>query len=150
MVDTIGVNTCFVEGQTMLGFGSTDVYVRRVWVLGPNHLCESCAGDDPACARRPRGDDSLISLSLPSRCCSTTNRRNRAIRSSWEKPALASTRELQFREGFEFSIFRPMPVSFHQRDGLQWIAGGQARIIIIDGSGPHHVELIAYKYCVGC
>src|SRR5579872_2119813 len=36
--------------------------------------------------------DSLSSLSLPSRCCSTTNRRNRAMRSFREKPALASTR----------------------------------------------------------
>src|SRR6476646_8738337 len=36
--------------------------------------------------------DSLSSLSLPPRCCSTTNRRNRAMRSFREKPGLASTR----------------------------------------------------------
>src|SRR5712691_168504 len=36
--------------------------------------------------------DSLISPSLLSKCCSTTNRRNRPNRSLREKPGLASTR----------------------------------------------------------
>jgi uncharacterized protein (TIGR03437 family) len=38
MVDITGNNTNFVDGLTTLGFGSSDMYVRRVWVLGPNHL----------------------------------------------------------------------------------------------------------------
>jgi uncharacterized protein (TIGR03437 family) len=33
-----GVNTRFVDGQTMLGLGSSDVFVRRVWVLSPTRL----------------------------------------------------------------------------------------------------------------
>ena len=38
MVEINGINTSFVDGQTNVGFGSSDVYVRRVWVLSPNHL----------------------------------------------------------------------------------------------------------------
>jgi uncharacterized protein (TIGR03437 family) len=37
-IDITGVNTNWVEGQTALGMGSSDVSVRRVWVLAPNHL----------------------------------------------------------------------------------------------------------------
>src|SRR5580700_8459485 len=38
MIDVTGVNTNFAQGQTIVGFGSSDVYVRRVWVLSPTHL----------------------------------------------------------------------------------------------------------------
>ena len=38
MIDVTGINTSFVQGQTTVGFGSSDVFVRRVWVLGPTHL----------------------------------------------------------------------------------------------------------------
>lgn len=38
MVDVTGSNTRFVDGQVTLGFGSSDVFVRRVWVLSPTHL----------------------------------------------------------------------------------------------------------------
>ena len=38
MIDITGVNTSFAQGQTSVGFGSSDVYVRRVWVLGPTRL----------------------------------------------------------------------------------------------------------------
>ena len=31
-------NTQFVDGQTTVGVGSSDITVRRVWVLSPNHL----------------------------------------------------------------------------------------------------------------
>jgi uncharacterized protein (TIGR03437 family) len=38
MIDITGVNTQFVDGQTTVGVGTSDVTVRRVWVLSPNHL----------------------------------------------------------------------------------------------------------------
>jgi uncharacterized protein (TIGR03437 family) len=38
MVDITGVNTNFVQGQTIVGFGSSDIFVRRVFVLTPTHL----------------------------------------------------------------------------------------------------------------
>lgn len=38
MVEITGVNTNFAEGPVSLGFGSSDVTVRRVWVLGGNRL----------------------------------------------------------------------------------------------------------------
>jgi uncharacterized protein (TIGR03437 family) len=38
MIDITGVNTNFSQGQTTVGFGSSDVYVRRVFVLSPTHL----------------------------------------------------------------------------------------------------------------
>jgi hypothetical protein len=38
MIDITGVNTQFVDGQTTVGFGTSDITVRRVWVLNPNHL----------------------------------------------------------------------------------------------------------------
>jgi len=37
MIDVTGVNTNFVDGMTTIGFGSSDVLVRRVWVLSPTH-----------------------------------------------------------------------------------------------------------------
>src|ERR1039457_3895498 len=37
-VDIIGTNTNFVAGQTIVGFGTSDVVVNQVTVLGPNHL----------------------------------------------------------------------------------------------------------------
>ncbi len=38
MVEITGVNTRFGEGVTSFGFGSSDVFVRRVWVLNPTRL----------------------------------------------------------------------------------------------------------------
>ena len=38
MVEISGINTSFQEGLTLIGFGSSDVQVRRVWVLGPARL----------------------------------------------------------------------------------------------------------------
>ncbi len=38
MIDITGVNTNFAQGQTTVGFGSSDVYVRQVFVLSPTHL----------------------------------------------------------------------------------------------------------------
>jgi len=37
-VDITGVNTNFVDGQVTVGFGTSDITVNRVWVLGPAHL----------------------------------------------------------------------------------------------------------------
>ncbi len=36
-IDIEGVNTDFVSGMTAVGFGSTDVLVRGLWVLSPTH-----------------------------------------------------------------------------------------------------------------
>jgi uncharacterized protein (TIGR03437 family) len=38
MIDITGVNTSFAQGQTIVGFGSSDVYVQQVFVLSPTHL----------------------------------------------------------------------------------------------------------------
>jgi uncharacterized protein (TIGR03437 family) len=38
MVDITAANSNFVAGQVTVGFGTSDVSVRRVWVLGPGHL----------------------------------------------------------------------------------------------------------------
>ena len=38
MVDITTQGTTFADGQVTLGFGSNDVSVKRVWVLGPNHI----------------------------------------------------------------------------------------------------------------
>jgi hypothetical protein len=38
MLEITGVNTNFSDGQTIAGFGSSDVLVQRIWVLGPNKL----------------------------------------------------------------------------------------------------------------
>jgi len=38
MIDVTGVNTQFADGLTTVGLGTSDVSVRRVWVLGPNRL----------------------------------------------------------------------------------------------------------------
>jgi uncharacterized protein (TIGR03437 family) len=38
MVEITGVNTNFSDGQTLVGFGSSDIAVRRVWVTGPGRL----------------------------------------------------------------------------------------------------------------
>ena len=37
MVEINGTNTNFADGQTTIGFGSSDVFVRRLWVLSPTH-----------------------------------------------------------------------------------------------------------------
>jgi hypothetical protein len=38
MIDVMGSNTAFADGQTTIGFGSSDIVVRRLWVLSPTHL----------------------------------------------------------------------------------------------------------------
>jgi uncharacterized protein (TIGR03437 family) len=38
MVDIITTKTHFADGRVTVGFGSSDIIVRRVWVLGPTHL----------------------------------------------------------------------------------------------------------------
>jgi hypothetical protein len=38
MVDITTANTNFVDGQVTVGFGTSDISVRRVWVRGPAHL----------------------------------------------------------------------------------------------------------------
>jgi uncharacterized protein (TIGR03437 family) len=38
MLEITGVNTNFSDGQTIAGFGSSDVMVQRIWVLGPERL----------------------------------------------------------------------------------------------------------------
>src|SRR5580704_2699328 len=38
MVDITSSGFNFIQGQTAVGFGSSDVVVRQVFVLGPNHL----------------------------------------------------------------------------------------------------------------
>jgi hypothetical protein len=38
MLDITTANTNFVDGQVTLGFGTSDISVRRVWVRGPAHL----------------------------------------------------------------------------------------------------------------
>jgi uncharacterized protein (TIGR03437 family) len=38
MVEIIGVNTNFADGQAVAGFGSSDLTVRRLWVTGPGRL----------------------------------------------------------------------------------------------------------------
>jgi hypothetical protein len=35
MIEVDGFNTNFVEGQTAIGFGSSDVVVRRTWIVNP-------------------------------------------------------------------------------------------------------------------
>jgi hypothetical protein len=37
MVEITGTNTNFADGQTTVGFGSSDIFVRRLWVLSPTH-----------------------------------------------------------------------------------------------------------------
>ncbi len=38
MVDIIGINTNFVQGQVTVGFGTSDVLVNNVWVVSPTHI----------------------------------------------------------------------------------------------------------------
>ena len=37
-IDIVGTNTNFIEGQTTVGFGSSDALVKKVTVLSPTHL----------------------------------------------------------------------------------------------------------------
>ncbi len=43
MVEVTGTNTNFIDGVTAVGFGSSDVLVRRLWVLSPTHLIANVA-----------------------------------------------------------------------------------------------------------
>jgi uncharacterized protein (TIGR03437 family) len=38
MIDITATNTNFAQGQVTVGFGTSDIQVRRVWVLSPTHL----------------------------------------------------------------------------------------------------------------
>ena len=38
MIEINGINTHFAEGQTVVGFGTSDIAVRRVWVITPTRL----------------------------------------------------------------------------------------------------------------
>jgi hypothetical protein len=38
MVEVTGINSHFIDGQTSVGFGSSDVTVRRLWVISPNRV----------------------------------------------------------------------------------------------------------------
>jgi len=38
VVDVVGNGTYFIDGQTTVGFGTSDVLVKQVTVLSPNHL----------------------------------------------------------------------------------------------------------------
>ena len=38
MIDITGANMSFANGLTSVGFGSSDVLVRRLWVLSPTHV----------------------------------------------------------------------------------------------------------------
>jgi hypothetical protein len=38
MIDIVGTNTNFINGQTIVGFGSSDALVKKLTVLSPNHL----------------------------------------------------------------------------------------------------------------
>ncbi len=48
LVDIATSNTSFVDGQVTIGFGSGDITVQRVWVLGPGHLQANIAVADGA------------------------------------------------------------------------------------------------------
>jgi uncharacterized protein (TIGR03437 family) len=43
LVDITAVNMQFVDGQVTVGFGTSDISVRRVWVLSPTHLIANVA-----------------------------------------------------------------------------------------------------------
>jgi len=38
MIEINGANTHFAQGETVVGFGTSDIAVRRVWVLSPTRL----------------------------------------------------------------------------------------------------------------
>ncbi|MEO8026619.1 MAG: carboxypeptidase regulatory-like domain-containing protein [Bryobacteraceae bacterium] len=52
MIEITGFNTNFVDGQTQVGFGSSDIAVRRQWVVGTNRLLinVSVSGNAPFAA----------------------------------------------------------------------------------------------------
>ncbi len=43
LVEIYGANTNFTDGQTMVGFGSSDIVVRRVFVAAPNYALANVA-----------------------------------------------------------------------------------------------------------
>ena len=49
-IDVTGVNTHFAAGDTSVGFGSSDIFVRKIFVLSPTHLLVNVA--IPAAAAR--------------------------------------------------------------------------------------------------
>jgi len=50
MIEVTGFNTSFVDGAASLGFGSSDIAVRRVWTLSPNRLLAQVSVSDRAAA----------------------------------------------------------------------------------------------------
>jgi hypothetical protein len=59
MLDITAANTNFVDGQVTLGFGTSDISVRRVWVRGPAHL----VADVVVAANAAAGDVSVDVIS---------------------------------------------------------------------------------------
>ena len=41
VIDITGINTNFAEGATTVGFGSTDIFVKRLYVAGPTRLTDT-------------------------------------------------------------------------------------------------------------
>lgn len=58
MIEVAGVNTNFTAGQVTVAFGSSDVVVKRVWVVAPNRLRVNVAAGGAAA-----GDVGLVVLS---------------------------------------------------------------------------------------
>jgi hypothetical protein len=50
LIQIDGVNTNFVDGQVVVGFGSSDVVVRRVWVISPTKVLANVAVNSNAAA----------------------------------------------------------------------------------------------------
>jgi hypothetical protein len=59
MVEIRGFNTKFSEGETVVGFGSSDITVRKTWVMDPGRILLNISVG-PAAAPVPRS-----SLSQP-------------------------------------------------------------------------------------
>ncbi len=67
MIDIAGVNATFIDGQTTVGFGSSDIYVRRVWVAGNHVLANvSVSGNAPVAQTDVTITTGLQSITLPS------------------------------------------------------------------------------------
>lgn len=48
LITITGVNTHFAQGRTIVGFGSSDIAVRRIWVIGPGALAVNVSVDPSA------------------------------------------------------------------------------------------------------
>ena len=61
MVEITGVDTRFQHGQTTLGFGTSDIYLRRLWVVGPDRIL---ANVSVAPAATPGSSDVTVATGL--------------------------------------------------------------------------------------